>query len=191
MKSFLKYLFYSFILFSISNNAQNAKQYNGLFSYKNNVFCKQNLKDSVKSVHMKFREVKQNLSEGEKAQIILFNDIRTSVYVYFDEFQRMKSSANISIPKQEYLFYDYEKSDDYEFKDKDWLEKSKYKIALKHYYPVCDHNLLVNLNQIRLPKKDDVYGKDGKVWQNYNEDIYIYMINWVESLKKKNIMFLG
>ncbi|HSD06443.1 hypothetical protein [Flavobacterium sp.] len=123
---------------------------------------------------MKFNEPKQSLSDSQKGKVIMDNDIRRSDY-YYDEFQRHKARSYGVVPDREYKTYDPEKSDNYEYNDKDWLEKSKYKTTLKQYYPVYNQNLLVKLNQIEVPKKADAFGEDGKIWPNYNEHIYIYI----------------
>lgn len=75
--------------------------------------------------------------------------------------------------KKYFTAIDYKKAEEYIYEDKDWFEKSKYKIALKQYYPVSNYNLLLKLNSVSVEKEVTIV-KD-KIWQSYDEDIYIYI----------------
>lgn len=170
MKSFLNFLLLSTILFSVTIHAQNGKKYNWLETFSK----VHNLKDSVKTVYFKFNKPKETLSKGEKANVILFNSIRGNSYMEVDKYNRIKAEIT-SIPGNNYFTQiDYNGADEYVYDDKDWDKKNNYNLPLKWYYPVANYNLLVKLNQIRVPKKDDVFAEDGKIWQDYNEDIYTY-----------------
>ncbi|AOC93722.1 hypothetical protein BB050_00568 [Flavobacterium anhuiense] len=177
MKLFFNFLFTNILLLSITTTGQISASYDALLVQKNNIYTAQNLKDSVKAVYLKFSTIKNSLSYYEKKDAIMYNDIRGCDYTYFDNLQRIKSSSYSHVPKSDYLTYNYEEADDYEYDEKDFLQKTKYKITLKHYFPVYDKNLLVKLNKKTIPKKDDVFGEDGKVWKDYKENVYVYNID--------------
>lgn len=172
MKSFLRSLIVATVLSSIAIHAQNEQKYSGLFSYQNNRQSGKHLKDSVKKVYLKLNE-RQNLSRHDKERVILSNDIRHSPYLEFDQYGRIKAIIG-TIPEKEYFTaIDYKRAEEYIYEDKDWFEKSKYKIALKQYYPVSNYNLLLKLNSVAVEKEVTIV-KD-KIWQSYDEDIYIYI----------------
>lgn len=215
MKPFFKYLLYSILFFSIAINAQTNQKYNGLYSYKCNSNSYLNLKDSVKAVYFKFNKPKQCLSEAEIEEAFSNNLIKDDSIIYFDKFQRIIG------PGYSRMNYDYssfemkltfQKKDDYSTarhkktkeylknyeyiynNDNDRLEKSKYKTALKQYYPVWNHNLLLKLNEIPVAKSKYVLEVDGKIWQNYREYIYSYIYDnqgRISEEKKYNVVRTG
>ncbi|OAZ03802.1 hypothetical protein [Flavobacterium succinicans] len=176
MKSFLKFLFFTIVLsLNTSIYAQKEQKYSGLFSHKCSSYSGLNLQDSVKSVNMRLTNLKETLSKGEAANIILFNGVRHSSYIEFDKYGRLQAQIP-SIPGENFFAQiDYSRADKYVYDDKDWDKKSKYKTVLKQYRPVYNHNLLLKLNQIEVPDEDEVYEEEGKIWQNYDENIYIYI----------------
>ena len=175
MKTFFNYLLYIVMLLSITVNAQNNQKYSGVLSEIYSGYTGKNLKGPVKAVYFKQIEPKQSLSEEEQGRAYIYNDIQKSGYIDIDTLGRIKTLSK-SIAGDTYLSdIDHETTDDYTYDDKDWIEKSKYKTALKNYFPVSNNNLLLKLNRIEVPKKDDVFEEGGKIWQEYNEDIYIYI----------------
>lgn len=171
MKSFLKFLLFSTLLFSININAQKEQKYNWVGTFSK-VY---NLKDSVKTVYCKFNKPKETLSKRERANVIISNGISVSPYIEVDKHNRLKAEIT-SIPGNNYFTQiDYSRADEYVYDDSDLKEKSKYKTALKWYYPVTNYSLLIKLNQIEVPNKDEVLEEDGKIWQDYDENIYIYI----------------
>jgi len=172
MKSFLRSLIVATVLSSIAIHAQNEQKYSGLYLTINNAATRIHLRDSVKKVYFKLNE-RENLSRHDKERVILYNGIRHAPYYEFDQYSRVKATLG-AIPEKDYLTtIDYNKADEYIYDDKDWFEKSKYKTALKQYYPVSNYNLLLKLNSIPI-KKEVTIVKD-KIWQSYSEDIYIYI----------------
>lgn len=175
MNVLFKYLLSSTMLLSITVNAQNNQKYSGILSDMNSRFTGKNLKGSVKTIYLKQIQPKQSLSDADQGRAYIYNDIQKSGYIDIDTLGRIKTLSN-SIAGDTYLSdIDHETTDDYIYDDRDWIEKSKYKTALKHYYPVSNYNLLIKLNQIVVPKKDNVFEQEGKAWQDYNEYIYIYL----------------
>jgi hypothetical protein len=177
MKTFYNYLFCSVVFLSIAANSQNNLKYNGLLLEKNSEYTATNLKDSVKSVFFHYTKIKETLTQEEKNWVQSYNDV--GIYRY-SEFNKL-GQRTIYLNCGKSFFDDslnFECADKYIFDDKDWAEKSKYKTALKHYYPVSNHNLLIKLNQTEVPKKEQTVVKD-KVWQEYNGDIYIYIYIYI------------
>lgn len=180
MKSFFKSLFFVVLFFSIAVNAQNDKKYSGLWSEKNSASTRKNLKDSVKAVYFKIKP-KQGLTKKQIGHFIIYNDIRDYIYLDIDKQGRIKSEYwDSGLQQTEYLTtYDSQKpwvTKDYIYDEKDWSQKSRCKTALKPYYPVRTNNLLVKLNRTTIPNDDNVFDEaDGKIWKDYDEDIYIYI----------------
>ncbi|MDP5199039.1 hypothetical protein [Flavobacterium sp. DG2-3] len=177
MKLFLSFFWTAVLLLPIIISAQTANSYTALLVEKNNIYTALNLKDSVKSINLKFNTIKHSLSEAEKSNAIMTNGIRNCIYIHFDELQRVKAKAKSVFPKSDYANFDPEKTNEYEYDEKDWEIKSKYRTNLKQYFPVYNQNLLAKLNQTTVPKKDDVFEEDGKIWQDYKAEIYIYHID--------------
>lgn len=175
MKTLLKYLYCTVIFFSIPVISQNSLKYSGLFSGKCTNYGGNNLKDSVKSVFCVYTKIKETLTQEEKRRVQGYNEIRPHhKYMEFNKYAQRTLDINCGNGGFDVLL-NFECADKYIFDDKDWAEKSKYKTALKQYYPVSNNNLLLKLNCIEVPQKDDVFEEDGKIWQDYNERIYIYI----------------
>lgn len=182
MRLFYKCLLFSFVFFSIAVNAQNDKEYSGLCSEKNSASTRKNLKDSVKTVYFKIKP-KQGLTEKKIGRFIIHNDIRDYRYLEIDKQGRIKTEYWDSGSKEEvYLSaIDHQRTYDYTYDEKDWIQKSSFKTVLKPYYPVRNNNLLVKLNRVMAINADNVFGDADKVWKNNWDDVYlyIYMINKV------------
>ena len=173
MKTFFRSFFFFVLFFSITINAQNNHKYSGLWIEKQSVAGNKNLKDSVKTVYFKMGNFKQNLSNSDKSRVIIYNDIRNFIYLNLDKYGRIKTIRK-GIAGDRYLSsIDYKKTDDYEYEERDWAEKSKYKTGLKQYYPVKNHNLLLKLNRTEVQKEEVIMG--GKIFQELSKDIYIYI----------------
>lgn len=218
MKSFLNFLFFTIVL-SLNTKiyAQNEQKYSGLYSYKSNSNTQLNLKDSVKAVYFKFNEPKKCLLEVEREEAFSNNLIKDDSIIYFDKFQRIigpgysKMKYDYSSFKMELTFQkknDYstarhkrikEYINNYEYiykNDNDWLEKSKYKTALKQYYPVWNRNLLLKLNEIPVTITNSKYVVEvnGKIGQIYREYIYSYIYDKqgrISEEKQYNIIRTG
>jgi hypothetical protein len=175
MNVLFKYLLSTTMLLSITVNAQNNQKYSGVLSEIYSGYTGKNLKGPVKAVYFKQIQPKLSLSDADQGRAYIYNDIQKSGYIDIDTLGRIKTLSK-SIAGDTYLSdVDHETTHDYMYDDKDWIEKSKYKTALKNYYPVLNNNLLLKLNRIEVPKKDDVFEEGGKIWQDYNEDLYIYI----------------
>ncbi|SHL94484.1 hypothetical protein [Flavobacterium chilense] len=178
MKTTISFLiFISSLLLSNIVNAQNSLNYNNLFYEKYNAISNQNLKDSVKSVHLKISKPKEDIPEYKKTDAIFNNGIRGPVYFYFDKFQRLQKRSGIVFPRLNYLEDDSKTENEYEYNEADWVEKKELRSTLKKYYPVMDYNLLIKLNQISIPKADEISEEDGKIWPHYREDKFEYEID--------------
>jgi hypothetical protein len=173
MKTFFNYLLCIVMFLSIALNAQSSLKYSGLFLDKNNDYTATNLKDSVKSVFFHYTKIKETLTHEEKNRVQGYNDV--SIYRYSEFNQLGQRTIYMNFGGTGYFdeVLNFEFADKYIYDDNDWAKKSKYKTALKHYYPISNHNLLLKLNQIEVPNKDDVFEEGGKIWQDYNERIYI------------------
>ena len=168
----LSYLTFNLIFFSFTTSiAQSNKKYDNLFYEKYNAISNQNLKDSVKSVHLKISKPKEDMPEYKKTDAIFSNGIRGSVYFYFDKFQRLQKRSGVVFPRLNYLEDDSKTEYEYEYNETNWVEKKELRSTLKKYYPVMDYNLLIKLNQIRIPKED------GRTWPHYREDKFEYEID--------------
>ncbi|MEN2416248.1 hypothetical protein [Flavobacterium mesophilum] len=213
MKSFLFFLL-SILFFSVPIYSQTIQKYSGLYSYKHNSNSYLNLKDSVKAVYFKFKKPKACLTEEEIEQAYTNNLIRNDSVINFDKFQRITGPA---YNKMDYDFSSFEwtlvfqKANDYakarykkpkriikryeHLYDNDIAEKSKYKTALKQYYPVWNHNLLLKLDEIQIPAKNKYTLEiDNKTMQNYKKFIYKYVydsIGRVKEEKKYNVIRTG
>ncbi|CAH0337262.1 hypothetical protein FVB9288_03014 [Flavobacterium sp. CECT 9288] len=190
MKLFLKFLLFSTLLFSININAQKEQKYNWVGTFSK-VY---NLKDSVKTVYCKFNKPKETWSKRERANVIISNGISVSSFVEVDKHNRLKAEIT-SIPGNNYFTQiDYSRADEYIYNDKDCAEKSKFKTALKWYYPVANYNLLMKLNQIEVSHKDEVLEEDGKIWSDYCANIYTYIYDKLGRIveeKQYNVVRLG
>jgi len=173
MKTFFYYFFVIAIFFSISATSQNVPYYSGLLSQIHGSYTNENLKDSVKTVKFKYSNLKESLSDKDQSRAIISNDIRRNYYLEVDKYGRVKTVLD-QIPGFEYVSnIDHSITEDYIYDDEDWLSKNNYKSSLKQYYPVKNHNLLLKLNHIKV-QKEEVRIK-GKVWQEYEEDVYKYI----------------
>lgn len=171
MKSFLNFSLLATVLFSINIYAQSEKKNSWLETFSK-VY---NLKDSIKTVYCRFSKPKQTLSESERANVIISNGISVSPYIEVDKHNRLKAEIT-SIPGNNYFTQiDYSRADKYLYDDKDWDKKKEHTTTLKWYYPVMNQNLLVKLNQIEVPSKDEVLEEDGKIWPDFDEDVYMYI----------------
>lgn len=156
MNTFFNYLICFVLFFSIATNAQIDKKYSGLFSIKcNNSGFNLNLKDSIKTVYVKFNQPKKSLSKYNIILAIANNFVVKYSYLNFDEYQRIVELVDIGYIKYEYLSTENIKSDSvtkykYLYSKNDFLKKSKYKTALKQYYPVYNRNLLLKLDQTEI-----------------------------------------
>ncbi|QLC65767.1 hypothetical protein LPB248_05505 [Flavobacterium sp. LPB0248] len=178
MKTTISFLiFISVLLLSNIVNSQKSQNYNNLFYDKYNAISNQNLKDSVKSVHLKISKPKEDIPEYKKTDAVFNNGIRGPVYFYFDKFQRLQKRSGIVFPRLNYIEDDSKTENEYQYNEADWIEKKELRSALKKYYPVMDYNLLIKLNQISIPKADEVSEEDGKIWPDYKEEKFEYEID--------------
>lgn len=188
MKTFFKYLFFVILFFSITINAQNNQKYSGLWLEKQSVSGNKNLKDSVKTVYFKMGNFKQSLSNSEKSRVIIDNDIRNFIYLHIDKYGRIKTIRD-GIAGDSYISnIDYKKTDDYEYDQRDWAEKGKYKTVLKQYYPVMNDNLLLKLNRTEVQKEELIIG--GKIWQELSKEVYIYIYDEKGRVKEEQVYWL-
>ena len=187
MKSFFRFLLAATVLFSITIKAQSEQKYCGLFLDKNNKQTGKHLKDSVKKVYFKLNE-RENLSRHDKERVILSNGIRYNPYLEFDQYGRIKAIIGIIPEKDYFITIDYSKADKYTYNDKDWHEKSKYKTALKQYYPVSNYNLLLKPNRTEVSK--ELIFKV-KICQEYYEETYIYIYNKQGRITEEQVYFRG
>lgn len=173
MKFLFSILLLNILLFPINGKAQSKREYSSLLSEKRNDYTGQNLKDSVKVVYSKMDVAKQNLIEAEKSDFLRNNDIHGYKYIHFDRLGRIKERLGSSLSENYVINFDKKKLKSYEYDESDWIEKNKYKISLKQYIPIQNHNLLQKLNKINVPKDTVIIGD--KIWQEYDVDVYNYI----------------
>lgn len=174
--SFMRVFFTSLlfiVLFSIDIHAQTNLIYSGLLSEKQNKYTGKNFKDSVKTVYSKTYVSRQTLSDVDRNNFIMNNDIRGYNYIYFDRHGSIKETFGSSLSDNYQLILDEKKIKSYEYDDKDWAGKSKYLTSLKQYYPISNSNLLIKLNRIKVQKEKEII--DDTIWQEYSENVYNYI----------------
>ncbi|MFD1601906.1 hypothetical protein ACFSJW_17820 [Flavobacterium artemisiae] len=174
MRIYLGYFFY-FILFSISSSAQRNITYSGLLLEKANNYTGQNFKGSVKTVYLKAYAINKSLTNSERSDFMMNNDVRGHKYVRFDNHGRIEETLGATFGESYIIDINKKKSRQYKYDESDWNEKSKQEIKLKQYYPISNHNLLIKVNKIEIPKDTVIIGD--KIWEEYSEDVYKYIYN--------------
>ena len=143
-------ILFSLIIITFLCNAQNKPRYNGLFTFKNSGYSNLNLKDSVKSVYLYYTKIKESLTEREKLDVIMKNDLdNSSEYVELNKYG-LQTILRQGKAYKRTEFDQYMATDKFEYNTEDIVSKKKYKIEFEQIFPVMNRNLLIKANEDRF-----------------------------------------
>ena len=160
--------------------AQNNMLSNSIYNYA----ATHNLKGAVKSIKFKTYYSKQNLTRDQKRKYFRSRDIKESAYneIYPNGLSKLRTfifadtvykTINEDVPFVSMFKYD----------QNDIAEKAKIKLNYKHYYPISDRHLLLNINY-RASSNTGEVDSLGRNDQNVYQIIETYTYNQKGQIKE-------